>query len=57
MTYQHAFRLRLPKRISNVSLLRTLFKDFGGVINYRSAAKPKEDYLRKGGNVEDTVLV
>ena len=43
------------KRICDISLLRTIFKDPEGVISYRCAAEPVEDYLSKGGNVEDTV--
>ncbi len=43
------------KRICDISLLRTVFKDSEGVINYRCAAEPVEDYLAKGGKVEDTV--
>ena len=42
------------KRICDIGLLRTMFKDPKGNINYRCPAEPVDDYLRKGGNPEDT---
>lgn len=41
-------------RICDVSLLRTLFKDRDGAINYRCPGERVEDYVRKGGKEEDT---
>lgn len=42
-------------RICDLSFLRSIFKDDSGNINYRCAAEPVDDYLRKGGKLEDTV--
>ncbi len=42
-------------RICDLSFLRTIFKDTDGTINYRCPAEPVDDYIRKGGKIEDTV--
>lgn len=42
-------------RICDVSLLRTLFKDQDGAVNYRCPGERVDDYVRKGGREEDTV--
>lgn len=43
------------ERICDVSLLRTIFKDQEGSLNYRCPAERVDDYVRKGGKVEDTL--
>ncbi|HNE83637.1 MAG TPA: nitronate monooxygenase, partial [bacterium] len=42
------------ERICDLSLLRTVSKNDDGTIVYRCPAEPVEEYVRKGGNVEDT---
>ncbi|MEO8513149.1 MAG: nitronate monooxygenase [Ignavibacteria bacterium] len=41
-------------RICDLGFLRSIFKDENGNINYRCSAEPVNDYLRKGGKLEDT---
>lgn len=43
------------KRLCDISLLRSLFKKKDGSIDYRCSAEPTEDYVRKGGVLDDTV--
>lgn len=43
------------ERICDVSMLRTIFKDHDGLVNYRCPAERVEDYVRKGGKEEDTL--
>jgi nitronate monooxygenase len=42
-------------RICDLGFLRSTVKRADGTLIYRCAAEPVEDYLRKGGAVEDTV--
>jgi NAD(P)H-dependent flavin oxidoreductase YrpB (nitropropane dioxygenase family) len=42
-------------RLCDLSYLRTPFEREPGVLGYRCAAEPVHIYLRKGGDVEDTV--
>jgi len=43
------------QRICDLGFLRSLFKKEDGSLGYRCAAEPVEDYVKKGGQVEDTV--
>lgn len=43
------------QRICDLGYLRTAFSGPDGRIGYRCAAEPVEDYVKKGGRVEDTV--
>ena len=43
------------QRICDMGFLRTLFKREDGTLGYRCPAEPVEDYVRKGGQAEDTV--
>jgi nitronate monooxygenase len=42
-------------RICDMGFLRTIFKREDGTFGYRCPAEPVEDYVRKGGQAEDTV--
>lgn len=42
-------------RICNLRYLSELYKDEMGGIGYRCSAEPIEDYVKKGGNFEETV--
>lgn len=42
-------------RLCDISMLRTLFKKEDGSLVYRCPAEPVEDYVRKGGRLEETV--
>jgi nitronate monooxygenase len=42
-------------RICDLGFLRTVYKKVDGSLGYRCAAEPVEDYVRKGGSVEETV--
>lgn len=42
-------------RICDMGFLRTIFKREDGSFGYRCPAEPVEDYVRKGGQAEDTV--
>lgn len=42
-------------RICDLGFLRSIFKKEDGSLGYRCSAEPVDDYVRKGGNVEDTV--
>lgn len=41
-------------RICDLGMLRTLYRGEDGKTGYRCSAEPVEDYVRKGGNIEDT---
>lgn len=43
------------KRICDLGYLRTAYRTPEGKIGYRCPAEPVEDYVRKGGAIEDTV--
>lgn len=43
------------QRICDMSFLRHLYKKEDGTIGYRCPAEPVEDYVAKGGKIEDTV--
>ncbi len=43
------------KRICDLGYLRTSYRRDDGTIGYRCPGEPVEDYLRKGGKIEDTV--
>ena len=43
------------KRICDLGYLRTSYMKEDGSVGYRCPAEPVEDYVRKGGNIEDTV--
>ena len=45
----------LRSRICDMGFLRTLFKKEDGSLGYRCPAEPVEDYVKKGGQLEDTV--
>jgi nitronate monooxygenase len=42
-------------RICDMGFLRTIYKREDGAFGYRCPAEPVEDYVRKGGQAEDTV--
>lgn len=42
-------------RICDMGFLRILFKKEDGSLGYRCAAEPVDDYVKKGGQIEDTV--
>lgn len=42
-------------RICDMGFLRTIFKREDGTFGYRCPAEPVDDYVRKGGQAEDTV--
>jgi NAD(P)H-dependent flavin oxidoreductase YrpB (nitropropane dioxygenase family) len=41
-------------RICDIGLLRTVFRSEKGALGYRCSAEPVDDYIRKGGKLEDT---
>ncbi|MEO6060516.1 MAG: nitronate monooxygenase [Thermoflexales bacterium] len=41
-------------RICDLGFLRVIVKNEDGTLNYRCPAEPVEDYVRKGGKIEDT---
>ncbi len=41
-------------RICDLGFLRILFKKEDGTLGYRCAAEPVDDYVQKGGHIEDT---
>ncbi|MEI6378553.1 MAG: nitronate monooxygenase [Candidatus Falkowbacteria bacterium] len=43
------------KRVCDQGVLTTLYERPDGSIGYRCGSEPLTDYLRKGGNVEDTI--
>jgi hypothetical protein len=42
------------ERICDLSYLRTPYRRENGTVGYRCASEPIDDYVRKGGTVEDT---
>ena len=42
-------------RICDMGFLRIIFKKEDGSLGYRCAAEPVEDFVKKGGQIEDTV--
>jgi NAD(P)H-dependent flavin oxidoreductase YrpB (nitropropane dioxygenase family) len=42
-------------RICDLGFLRAVFKKVDGSLGYRCPAEPVDDYVNKGGNIEDTV--
>ncbi len=42
-------------RICDLGYLRTLYRQDDGKVGYRCASEPIEDYLKKGGAIEETV--
>jgi NAD(P)H-dependent flavin oxidoreductase YrpB (nitropropane dioxygenase family) len=42
-------------RICDLGFLRVIVKNEDGALNYRCPAEPVDDYVRKGGKIEDTV--
>jgi nitronate monooxygenase len=42
-------------RICDLGFLRVIIRNDDGSLNYRCSAEPVDDYIRKGGNIEDTV--
>ncbi len=42
-------------RICDLGFLRILYKRENGTIGYRCAAEPVDDFVKKGGNAEDTI--
>ncbi len=53
MSEQEVYEAR--PRICDFGGLRNLFKRADGTVGYRCPAEPVEDYVRKGGQVEETV--
>lgn len=45
----------MRQRICDLGFLRTIFKKEDGSLGYRCPAEPVEDYVKKGGDEEDTV--
>jgi nitronate monooxygenase len=43
------------ERICDVGFLRQLYQDENGKVGYRCPAEPIDQYVKKGGNAEDTV--
>ncbi len=43
------------KRICDLGYLRTAYKRKDGSVGFRCPAEPEDDYLRKGGNLKDTI--
>ena len=43
------------RRVCDLGYLRTAYRKEDGTVGYRCPAEPVEDYVRKGGKVEDTV--
>lgn len=43
------------KRICDLGYLRTAYRRDDGTVGYRCPGEPVEDYIRKGGKIEDTV--
>lgn len=42
-------------RLCDISMLRNIFKKPDGSVGYRCPAEPVEDYVRKGGVIDDTI--
>ena len=43
------------ERVCDVGYLRTTYRDAGGKLGYRCSAEPVDAYVKKGGDVADTV--
>lgn len=43
------------QRVCDLGYLRTAVRDAAGRLQYRCPAEPVEDYVRKGGRIEDTI--
>jgi nitronate monooxygenase len=41
-------------RICDLGFLRVIYRNEDGSLNYRCSAEPVDDYVRKGGKIEDT---
>ena len=50
---RHTYGLR--QRVCDLGYLRTAFKQADGSLGYRCPAEPPEDYVRKGGSIDDTI--
>ncbi len=53
-TMSEAVRYEARDRICDLGYLRHLYRRADGSVGYRCPAEPVEDYLRKGGSVEET---
>jgi NAD(P)H-dependent flavin oxidoreductase YrpB (nitropropane dioxygenase family) len=42
-------------RVCDLGYLREAYRDEGGKLGYRCASEPVEDYVRKGGDIQETV--
>ena len=54
-TVSDAVRYTARERICDLGFLRHAYRRPDGTVGYRCPAEPAEDYLRKGGTIEDTV--
>ena len=54
-TLSEAPLVETRRRICDLGYLREAYRDADGAIGWRCPAEPVDDYLRKGGNREDTV--
>jgi nitronate monooxygenase len=53
-TLSEASHYESRTRICDLGYLRHLYRKADGTLGYRCPAEPVEDYLKKGGNLEDT---
>ncbi|RXK53882.1 nitronate monooxygenase [Oleiharenicola lentus] len=53
-TLSDEVRVAARERICDLGYLRELYRKPDGSVGYRCAGEPVEDYVRKGGTVEDT---
>ncbi len=54
-TVSDAARYAARERICDLGYLRHAYRKPDGTVGYRCPAEPVEDYLRKGGKLEDTI--
>ena len=54
-TVSDSARYAARERVCDLGYLRHLYRRPDGTIGYRCPAEPVEDYLRKGGKIEETV--
>jgi len=54
-TVSNAARYAARERICDLGYLRHAYRKSDGTVGYRCPAEPVEDYLRKGGALEDTI--
>jgi NAD(P)H-dependent flavin oxidoreductase YrpB (nitropropane dioxygenase family) len=54
-TISEAETYEARKRVCDLGYLREAYRKENGAIGYRCPSEPVEDYVRKGGKVEDTV--